>query len=81
MEAPQLDHGVVILQSPKKSIFPASRDVGAADISFLGNIDAENQLAMTMMDLAGHIQQQNSSRQRKLEELVGVIVDFNPLEI
>ncbi|KAJ3177166.1 hypothetical protein HDU87_004658 [Geranomyces variabilis] len=39
------------------------------DVSFIGNAEVENQLAATMMDLAGHIQQQNSTRQRRLEEL------------
>ncbi|KAJ3156889.1 hypothetical protein HDU86_003424 [Geranomyces michiganensis] len=42
------------------------------DVSFIGNAEVENQLAATMMDLAGHIQQQNSTRQRRLEELMSL---------
>ncbi|KAI9096449.1 hypothetical protein DFS34DRAFT_141183 [Phlyctochytrium arcticum] len=37
--------------------------------NFGANVEVENELAVTMMSLAEHIQQQNSSRQKKLDEL------------
>ncbi|KNC97671.1 uncharacterized protein SPPG_09440 [Spizellomyces punctatus DAOM BR117] len=64
------DQSLVFLPpSNSRKMVSAGRNGRGTDVGILGNIEVENELAATMMNLAGHIQQQNSSRQRKLEEL------------
>ncbi|KAI8824257.1 uncharacterized protein EV422DRAFT_519471 [Fimicolochytrium jonesii] len=61
---------IVPWQSKTASISDRNaREARSMDLGFVGTVEVENQLAVTMMDLAEHIQIQNSSRQKRLEEL------------
>ncbi|TPX70198.1 hypothetical protein SpCBS45565_g01935 [Spizellomyces sp. 'palustris'] len=64
------DQALVFLPtSSSRKMLSAGRNGRGTEMGILGNTEVENELAATMMNLAGHIQQQNSSRQRRLEEL------------
>ncbi|KAJ3185760.1 hypothetical protein HDU85_001119 [Gaertneriomyces sp. JEL0708] len=68
-EAIEESESDLVLLASNNRLRPTTRGRVAGDLGFLGNIDMENQLASTMMDLAKNIQAQNSTRQQRLEEL------------